>query len=307
MSGSHPHVIVGLGEVLWDCFADSRRPGGAPANLAYHTGQLGERGWIVSRVGSDEAGAALCDTLASRGLDLSFVQRDREHPTGQVDVLAASGLEPRYEIHAHSAWDHLELEPALLELARSADAIAFGTLAQRKEWSQATIHHCLEAAEKALLVFDVNLRQSWYTPATLRRSLARATVVKLNEMESRTVPALLELHRREGEDFARYLVDQFGVELVAITRGKRGCILISAQETVELEGIRTTVRDTVGAGDAFTAALITGRLHRLELRAMAEFANAMGALVASHQGAMPELGEQVEELRERFLGKARGA
>jgi len=283
-------LVVGLGELLWDCFGDSRRPGGAPANVAFQAGQLGCRGVVCSRVGRDPLGDELVAFLESQGLDARWIQRDREHPTGTVTVDASRVDHPEYTIHENFAWDFVELDAALERLMPTAAAVCFGTLAQRSARSRETIHRALDmTGDDCMVVYDVNLRQQWFDQPTIERSLAASSAVKLNEREVTVLAKLLGIGSCEPVGFARTIQRDYAVEAVCITRAERGCILITAGEVVDAPGIAVELCDAVGAGDAFTAAWILGQLRGWPLARQAEFANRVGALVASQPGAMPPL------------------
>jgi len=284
-------VVVGVGEALWDCFADSKRPGGAPANVAFHAHQLGAEGVVCSRVGQDGSGDELVSTLESLGLSTQFVQRDAEHPTGSVTVQTSPSGEPRYTIHSQVAWDFLEFNPALEGLLSRASVVAFGTLAMRHSRSRDCIEQCLATASGALRLFDVNLRQSFYTPDRVRLGLRAANVLKLNEHEARILPALLEIAPRTPAELARWCLHEHALERVCITRGAEGCWLFSAQEELEVPAVEVEPVDPVGAGDAFAAAFALASWRRAPLRAAGEFATAVAARVAAQAGAMAPLGE----------------
>jgi len=287
--GEQP-TVVGLGELLWDCFSDSRRPGGAPANVAYQAGQLGCRGVICSRVGIDAAGDEIVQFLDQHGLQTEFVQRDPVRPTGKVTVDATDSGSPKYTIHENVAWDALAFDVRTEQLMQVAHAVCFGTLAQRCETSRNSIQRCLSAVSAdCLVVYDVNLRQDWFEKSWIENSLQLADVVKLNHEEAEALAGQLSMGEKQ---FARQALDRYGLELVCITRAEQGCFLISRDETIDVGGIDVEVADTVGAGDAFTAALIAARLENWPLSTTARFANEIGALVATRAGAMPEL--QVE-------------
>lgn len=290
-------IVVGLGEVLWDCFPDGRRPGGAPANVAYHACRLGHRGVVVSRVGRDEAGDALARHLEAQGLDLRYVQRDAERPTGRVTVDTDDSARPVFIIHEDVAWDRLAFDAELAGLMASASAVCFGTLAQRDATSRSTIRRCLDAARDALVVYDVNLRQDWYAREWIERSLALSRVVKLNEKE---VSVVSELLGTDPGGFAKSLRERYDVELTCVTRAERGCVLLGPDETVDVPGKPVEVVDAVGAGDAFTAALISGLLRGWPLERTAGFANELGALVARSPGAMPALDRELDTLLAAF-------
>ena len=291
-------TVAGIGELLWDCFGDDRRPGGAPANVAFHAASLGARGLLCSRVGRDEAGDALLDHLRAHGLGGRFVQRDEEHPTGWVTVDASRPDDPQYTIHEGVAWDHIALDPSFVEALRSPGALCFGTLAQRCPISRATLQRTLDLATGVLRVFDVNLRPPFFTREVLAESFARSDVVKLNEDE---VPVVFKLFDRpdEGpEALIRWLRGDWPVRWVCITRGPAGCLLAGDGGLCEEPGRAIEGADAVGAGDAFTAALVCGILLDWPIERIAGFANAVGGIVAGRSGAMPNVRDKYASLLE---------
>lgn len=298
-------IVVGLGEALWDCLRDSRCPGGAPANVAYHAGQFGHHGVVVSRVGEDSLGDQLVATLGDRGLDTRHIQRDPDHPTGTVTVDTARAGRPEYTIHENAAWDFISFDEKCAELMQRASAVCFGTLAQRSEASRETIRRCLAAAGDALLVYDVNLRQSWYQRDWIEHSLRAARIVKLNIDEVITLDELLEIGSADPARFGRTLQGRFGVESVYVTRAEDGCQIVAREEIVDVPGVKVQVADAVGAGDAFTAGLISAILWGWPPRAIATLANEVGALVAGRTGAMPPIRDELTELRDRVARENR--
>ena len=297
MNEAERPIVVGLGELLWDVFPDSRRPGGAPANVAFQANQLGCRGIVSSRVGCDPLGDELIDFLTSQGLAVDCVQRDPRHPTGTVTVDTSRADHPDYVIHQEVAWDYLTFDADLKRLAARASAVCFGTLAQRSPVAREAIQKTLEAVRPdCLVVYDVNLRQRWYQRETVQRSMARARIVKLNADEVTVLASLLETGTADPEPFARVIQTRYGVETVCITRAERGCLLVGPKATVDRPGVPVAVADSVGAGDAFTAALIVSHLRGWPLEAQAELANRVGALVASRPGAMPPLVDEFAAL-----------
>ncbi len=294
------HTIVGIGELLWDCFGDDRRPGGAPANVAFHAGQLGMTGRVVTRVGRDEAGDGLVGRLEAYGLSAQGIQRDDDHPTGWVTVDTTRSDGPAYTIHEDVAWDYLALDDSLTAAVDGAAAICFGTLAQRCPTSRATIQRVLDRVSGqragALRVYDVNLRPPWYSREVIEASLRRCDVVKLNHEEIPVVARLLGLGVTEIDAAARALRERFGLRLVCVTRGERGSALHAADEVADAPGRPVEVADTVGAGDAFTAAMVCGLLWGWTLPDVAEFANSVGAIVAGRHGAMPDVTDEVKRL-----------
>lgn len=283
-----PLTIVGLGELLWDLFPSGRQLGGAPANFAYCSNLLGDTGIVASRIGADELGNDIRESLAAFGLYDDFLQVDSQHPTGTVHVKLDARGQPDFDITYPAAWDFLEWNEALHRLARSADAVCFGSLAQRSPQSQGTIRTFLDAVRPhTVKVFDVNLRQAFYNAEILEQSFSRATIVKLNEQEVPKVAALLNLGKDTASAFAQDALQRFDISLVCVTRGERGSFLVDHDGEHEQPGFRVKVRDAVGAGDAFTAALVHQVLNGEPLDRASDFANRMGAWVASNSGAMP--------------------
>jgi fructokinase len=294
--------VVGLGEVLWDLLPERTCLGGAPANFAYITTLLGDRGIVASRVGEDARGMEALRRLEDLGLDIKHVQWDRGRATGTVKVeLDAEGI-ARFEIAHPVAWDFLEWTADWQHLAEAADAVCFGSLAQRSEASRATIREFVRAASpSAVKVFDVNLRQAFYSREILAESMRLADIVKLNDEELPTVMRLGGFSHDRADSFshedelaaARQLIGAYDLQLVCVTRGGRGSLLVRRDGNAsEHPGFRVRVADTVGAGDAFTAALVHEYLRaaesgRMSLDEMNEVANRVGAWVASEVGAMP--------------------
>jgi len=287
-------TVVGLGELLWDIFPHGKQLGGAPANFAYMTALLGDRGIVASRVGQDRLGQEAIWQLKSSSLDTSQIQSDSAHATGTVQVHVDSKGQPEYKITENVAWDHLAWTPEWEALAKSTDAVCFGSLAQRSEMSRSTIRKFLQSVRAdAARIFDVNLRQAFYSGEVLRVALLHANIMKVNDEE---LPHIVELF---GENFSRerdaacWLAEEFGLKLVCVTRGHRGSLLVSAAQKDEHPGFTVKVGDTVGAGDAFTAALVHHWLRQSPLEEMNLAANRMGAWVASQEGAMPTADEAV--------------
>lgn len=293
--------VVGLGELLWDVFPDGKRPGGAPANVAFQSQQLGGQGIVVSRVGADELGDELVQFLESKGLRTDAIQRDETSPTGRVTVSINAQNQPEYVIHEGVAWDFMEFDEHLQFVMSQVDAVCFGTLAQRNPVSRETIRKAVAAtSEECLRVYDVNIRQQYFDNDRITQSLQLANVVKLNDEEVELLAPLLGLPVDES-DFAQRLVEQFDLNLVCVTRGAKGCLIASPEGTVLISGEPVEVADTVGAGDAFTAGLIFGLLTGKSMEASGRFANRVGGLVASRHGAMPDLGDEfVELIKETF-------
>lgn len=289
-------TVVGLGELLWDMLPSGKQLGGAPANFAYHAAALGDEGVVASRVGDDDLGREALSRLEALRLSTKYVQVDPEHATGTVDVkLDASGV-PEFTINA-GAWDHLDCPEELLDLAGRTDAVCFGSLAQRSEASHSAISGFIGDIEAdAACVFDINLRQSYYSADVLAYSFEVCTVAKMNDEELPRVVDELGMTAEGEEESARALLEGFYLDLVCVTRGENGCLLVSDDESVEHPGFKVEVADTVGSGDAFTAALVHHLLRGSPLAQAAEAANRMGAFVAGRVGATPELDRETLRL-----------
>jgi fructokinase len=298
---SASRCIVGLGELLWDMLPEGPQLGGAVSNFAVMAARLGNRGVAATRIGTDALGREALAFLKTTPLDTQFIQEDFSRVTGSVTVTLEDG-QPRYTIHEPVAWDFLEFTPHWLALAEQADAVCFGTLAQRSPASRRTIESFLhETRPECVRIFDVNLRAPFFNPETVEHSLELATIFKLNADEMPQVLSLLDFPDVAGKtpDFllngARQIIDQFPVKLVAITLGPQGSLLVTRDQVDRHPGYPAKVADTVGAGDAFTAALTHYYLQGAPLSQLNAAGNRWGAWVASHAGAMPPLPDDERE------------
>lgn len=288
--------IASVGELLWDMLPEGPQLGGAPANFAAMCASLSvlsgdqDEVFLISAIGDDELGKRALDQLSQRQVDLGHVSIDPFHATGTVAVTLDSDRNPHYQIREHVAWDHLTKTPATSALATTLDAICFGTLAQRTAPSRATIRGLVEATpSECLRVFDVNLRAPFWTPETVRWGCAHATVLKMSEEEATLVLDAVDptVSARGLLDIARLLMQRFPIEMVAITRGRKGSLLVTRKDMCDHPGISIDFVDSIGAGDAFTAALTRHALLGYRLTSLAEAANRWGAWVASRPGGMP--------------------
>lgn len=285
---SQRHTIVGLGEVLWDQLPGGRQLGGAPANFAYFANLFGNRGVVASRVGNDELGREAFASLRRLGTGAEYLQRDPDHPTGTVQVQVDAAGQPQFQIARPVAWDFLQWTAEWKQLAEEADAVCFGSLAQRSPASRQTILQFLRATRpETLRVFDVNLRPPFYSEQVLAESLPLAHIIKLNHDELPVMSRLLGATFDSERAAAEALLHRAGAKLVCVTRGRCGSLLVSRQGVVEHPGFRVPVADTVGAGDAFTATLVHYHLRGASPPEMNEAANRVGAWVASQMGATP--------------------
>lgn len=287
--------IIGMGEVLWDLLPAGKQLGGAPANVALHARALGADAALVSRVGDDEAGRDILRRLDDQGLPGALVQTDPSAPTGTVTVeLRGKGI-PHYTIHEGVAWDRIAATPEALAAVAGADAVCFGSLAQRHPVSRAAIRKLVgHSPESALRVFDINLRQHYFTPETLDASLQLANVLKLNDAE---LPLLAGQCGLTGavENQLEALAARFGLKVIAFTRGAQGSLLWQEGRRSERRGPDVKVVDTVGAGDSFTATMVMGLLRGMDLDETNERANAVASFVCSQPGATPPLPQEFRQ------------
>ena len=285
-------VIAGIGEVLWDVFPDAARFGGAPANFASHSAALGAEAWMVSAVGLDNLGASAIDTLEHAGVGCETVGRDGDHATGQVLIALDSSGHPSYRFADDTAWDHIAWTPRLKSLAVRCDAICFGTLGQRSPISRATIQRFVRTTpEQSLRMFDVNLRQQFYDADTIRTTLEIASAVKLNDEELPIVAELCDLDRATPRQMLRSLMERYSLRLAALTRGAEGALLMAGDEESICGAVPVKVVDTVGAGDAFTATIVSDFLRGMPLAEVNAHANSIASFVCSQPGAVMKLPE----------------
>lgn len=278
---------MGIGELVWDMLPGGRQLGGAPVNFAYWCGRLGAEGYPVSAVGDDDLGREAFDRLAGTGLDLGYVQRNAL-PTGRVNVTLSGNGIPEYDIVEGVAWDALEADARTLELAAQADAVCWGSLAQRSEASRRAIAAILGATRpECLKVFDINIRQHWYSREIVTDSLRQADVLKLNEDELPLVASLLGIGKSGAETIAE-LIRAFSLRYVIYTAGADHSEIHSAEGLLSrIPTPQVEVADTVGAGDSFTAAFITSLLQGDPVAACHRKAVETAAEVCTVHGAIP--------------------
>jgi fructokinase len=301
MSQLKKYEIVGIGEILWDLLPSGKQLGGAPANFTCHAWALGAEARLVSRVGEDDLGREIIENWTARGMLTDTIAVDTERPTGTVSVELDAAGQPKYTIHERVAWDRIEADDVALAAVGRADAVCFGTLAQRTKSARAAIEVLLTATRPdALRIFDVNLRPPFVAREVIVESMKPANVLKLNEHELPVLADIFSLSGSPAEQIAA-LADRFELRLVALTRGGEGSLLFADGVCSEHPGLKATVLDTVGAGDAFTAVLTLGFLQRWDLDRINRHANEVAAFVCSQPGATPKL---PEALRRPFAGEA---
>jgi fructokinase len=281
--------IACIGELLWDMLPTGKQLGGAPSNFAYHMQQAGFDTFVVSAIGDDRDGEEILEALDRLQLNDSFVRRIPDYPTGTVTVRWNPGGNPEYVIHENVAWDHIKWSDGFDALAREVDAVCFGSLAQREVVSRETICRFLESTNpQCLCVFDINLRQSFYTKKIILRSLELANVLKINEEELPVVTELLGYYGNK-ESLLKQLLKNFNLRLIAYTMGGGGSLLLTHDEISSCQVPEIDVADTVGAGDAFTAVLLAGMLNKQTLSTTHKIATKVAAFVCTQNGATPKL------------------
>ena len=285
--------VIGVGEVLWDLLVTGPQLGGAPANFAYHAHALGAHAQVITRVGKDDYGREIIRRFHEMGLPETGVQIDETAPTGTAKVaLSGDGL-AHFTIQENVAWDSMAVTDEAVAVARRADAICFGSLAQRCEASRNTIQYLVAATPPdALRVFDINMRQQFYSRDVVEKSFRLANVLKLNDDE---LPRLADMFSLTGstEDQIGQLAQTFSLRLVALTRGPNGSLLYQKDNgevrRSDCPSRPVKVVDTVGAGDSFTAALVLGLLRKMDLDEINTVANEVARYVCSQPGATPAL------------------
>ncbi len=285
--------IVSVGEILWDVIGENEYLGGAPLNFAAHAQKLGHEVYPLSGVGNDKRGHKALELLKARGMSTEFVQVLKDKPTGTAEVELDMEGKPTFRIVRQVAYDFVDLTDA--ELKRIAqlrpDWIYLGTLYHMSAHSLASTKKLLKALPKSRRFYDVNLREGHWSLATIEELSGLATVTKLSDSEAESLDASVDASEGPGdsiESFCRRWCDRFGCSTMCVTFGERGCAILKDGKFTQTPGYHVTVADTVGAGDAFSAAFVHGLSQGWDSNRIAECANAVGALVASRSGAIPE-------------------
>lgn len=276
-------IVIGIGEFLWDMLPTGKKAGGAPVNFAYHASQHGAEGWAVSAIGDDSLGRELSETASAHGINtiLSIVDR----PTGTVQVSIENG-QPTFTICEDVAWDYLPVSPRALELASNAAAISFGTLAQRSPVSRESTRALIAAAPAdALIVYDINLRQHFYSKEIIEESLRIANVFKINDEEVEILKPMLGLEGLDYASLCRKLIKDYGLGMVVLTGGSRFSSIYTADEESTIPTPQVQVVDTVGAGDSFSGALIGSLLAGKSIAEAHQAAVGTAAYVCTQAGA----------------------
>ncbi len=285
-NSNRKYTVIGMGEVLWDMLPTGKVLGGAPVNFAYHAAQLGAMGVAISAVGDDELGREIMNTVDEKGIKNCIAVNN--YPTSTVGVTLKEG-KPEYTIYENVAWDFIELLPEAIQVLKEADAICFGTLAQRS-WNS---HEAIQAALKlvpqnCLKVYDINLRQKYYSKELIQASLSVANVFKINDDEVELFKELFGLEGTETE-VCQKIKETYSLNYLALTKGESGSYLFGKDEVSFLPTPVVTVEDTVGAGDSFTSAMVMGILNKRPLKEIHQKAIEISAFVCTQKGATPVL------------------
>ena len=286
-------LVIGIGEILWDLLPSGKMLGGAPTNFAFHANQLGGRGIPVSAVGDDELGNEIFSELNKRNIDSNFIQQIENQKTGVVEI-TFNEAEPNYNIIENVAWDNLQITDELLRLFENADAVCFGTLAQRSKNNKVVIDTLLSVTKSSCIkYFDINLRQNYYSYELINHIAQISNIIKLNEDELKVLSNIFDL---EGDRLqkCRLIIQQFDLDLVVLTMGNKGSLLVTLNDSSQIKPVINQVVDTIGAGDSFSAAIIIGLLNQLDLKSLNEFASEVSSFVCSCQGATPVLTKRLK-------------
>lgn len=288
-------VIVGLGEILWDVFPERKVLGGAPANFAHHVSQFGFDGYTVSAIGDDELGQDILSNLEDK--ELKYLLEKTDFPTGTVDVTVDRRGIPQYNIHKNVAWDNIPFTDKTEALARRTEAVSFGSLAQRSLVSRKAIKQFLAIMpQSGLKIFDINLRQNFYTREIIHESLEWANMLKINDEEVLVLADLFGWKGRNEQDVCKAILVQYKLDIVILTKGVEGSFVFTRKETSYQPTPRIHVADTVGAGDSFTAAFVVSYLNGDRIIDAHQLAVEVSAYVCTQHGAMPILPDAYREL-----------
>ncbi len=281
-------MIVGMGEALWDVLPEGKKIGGAPANFAYHVSQFGFNSRVVSAVGDDKLGNEILENFSEK--NLNFLIEKVPYPTGTVQVeLDDEGI-PCYDIKEGVAWDNIPFTPALEELAKQTRAVCFGSLAQRSVVSRETINKFLDAMPDdngQLRIFDINLRQNFYTKEILCNSMERCNILKINDEELVTVSRMFGYPGIDLQDKCWILLAKYNLKMLILTCGVNGSYVFTPGEISFVETPKVEVADTVGAGDSFTATFVAAILKGKKVSDAHKLAVEASAYVCTQNGAMP--------------------
>lgn len=287
-------IIVGLGEALWDCLPEGRKLGGAPANFAFHASQFGYEAYAVSAVGKDDLGTETLAEFEAKGLQYEMPRVD--YPTGFVQVTLDEAGIPAYDIREGVAWDNIPLTERMREMATRCQAVCFGSLAQRNESSRNTIYAFLDSTpDDCLRIFDINLRQDFYSKEVVHESLSRCNILKINDEEIVTLGEMFGCQEFGPEDLCRLIMEKYSLDILVLTCGTNGSYVFSKGEVSFMETPKVDVADTVGAGDSFTGAFVSSILSGKSVAEAHRIAVNVSAFVCTQDGAMPIVPDALKE------------
>jgi fructokinase len=288
-------IIVGLGEILWDVLPTGKVLGGAPANFACIASQFGLNGYAVSAIGNDLLGKEILDSLAEK--HLNFLIERVDFPTGTVQVTLDEKGVPQYEICENVAWDNIPFTQQTENLAKDCQAVCFGSLAQRSEISHATILHFLDLVPaNAFKIFDINLRQHFYSKEIIETSLSHCNILKINDDEVLTVAGLFGYAGLPEQEICLRLLQEYDLNMVVETKGAVGSYVLTPDKVSYMDTPKVHVADTVGAGDSFTGSFVAALLNGESVCNAHKLAVEVSAYVCTQHGAMPKLPDAFVEL-----------
>ena len=288
-------LVVGMGELLFDVFPTGKKIGGAPVNFAYHVSQFGIESCAVSAVGNDTLGDEILSVLDEK--DVKYIVPRVAQPTGTVQVTLSDRGIPTYEICEGVAWDNVPCGEQLVEMAKECVAFCFGTLAQRSNQTKKAIYLFLDSMaqdDSVLKIFDINLRQSFYSREIIEESLTKSNVLKINDEEFRLVGDILGYDTDDFEGGSRYIMEHYGLKIVILTCGEKGSYIFYNNGSSFLPTPKVEIADTVGAGDSFTAAFVASLLKGKSIDEAHHKAVDISAFVCTQSGAMPIIPEKLK-------------
>ncbi len=281
--------IIGIGEVLWDVLPSGKKLGGAPANFAFHAGQFGLESMVISAIGNDALGDEILDEFEKKQLK-NHLNRVN-HPTGTVDIIIDNEGIPSYKINTDTAWDNISLDDDLLDIAHDTQAVCFGSLAKRNKVSRDTINAFIEAMpkENSLKIFDINIRQNFYSQEIIEESCKQCDILKLNDEELPIIQRFYNLEKEPLAKSVKSIITMFNLKMVILTCGAMGSYIFTPESVSYIDTPKVAIADTVGAGDSFTATFVASLMKGKSIAEAHKKAVDVAAYVCSQAGAMPIL------------------
>ncbi len=291
---SQKKKVVCFGEVLWDIFPDKTKPGGAPMNVAYHLKKFGINSSMISRVGKDLNGSKLINLLENWGISVQHIQFDDDYSTGKVVAIVGKDDEMSYVIQPSVAWDNIQHDLKSEDLVKNSDAFVFGTLSARNVTSRNTLFQLLKKA--SYKVFDINLRPPFYNQELVEYLLYECNLLKLNSSELELLSGWFQKDAAAEKNSVQFLQKQFNIAEIIVTKGSKGATYYNHNDAYSFPAVQVKVKDTVGSGDSFLAAFLANKITGESIETSMSYATALGAFVASKEGACPNYTtEQLEQ------------